>query len=347
MIRVDGRPAAWVEVVGPGTGDALAPSGAGVPTAPAGRALSRPGAPGSPSRASPPPSTSSGTPPRRPGRSTRRSSWPSPAAGLPPASILDPIRSIRSAAPNSSRIIGTPAATRRGRGTRWRPSPDLNRPPRAPTAGGDRTCPRSARGSAPALGHPRRLRPARRQRRLPRQRHGVDLVEGDHAADVLLHADGRRPPAAGLRPDRPVPRLRVRPPGDLVEAAEQGGGPLRPGAAGRVDRDPVSGLVWSGSAGSRSATRRSARSATGCTSSRRLLAIGLYVKHRLAGPEDPLGLGSRVGAGVGVAVRAVDGAAALAGPADVRRQGAEGGRASTSSRRRRSRPTATSSRPRP
>jgi hypothetical protein len=37
--RVGGAEAAWVESVGPGTGDALAPSGVGVPVAPEGRTL--------------------------------------------------------------------------------------------------------------------------------------------------------------------------------------------------------------------------------------------------------------------------------------------------------------------
>ena len=36
---VGGRPAAWIEIVAPGTGDALAPSGLGKPIAPEGKRL--------------------------------------------------------------------------------------------------------------------------------------------------------------------------------------------------------------------------------------------------------------------------------------------------------------------
>ena len=39
VIRVDGRPASWVEVIAPGTGDALAPGGSGVPAASPGSTL--------------------------------------------------------------------------------------------------------------------------------------------------------------------------------------------------------------------------------------------------------------------------------------------------------------------
>ena len=57
---------------------------------------------------------------------------------------------------------------------------------------------------------------------LPLQRDRADLVPGDHPADVLLHAHGC--PSSGPRTlsRRPVPGLRLRAPGDLVEATEQG-----------------------------------------------------------------------------------------------------------------------------
>ena len=126
-----------------------------------------------------------------------------------------------------------------------------------------------------------------RQRLLPRQRHRADLVAGHHPADVLLHADGRPAPGPRLRPDRAVPGLRVRAPGDLVEAAEQGGGPVRPGAAGRrAGRSWSRAWSWCGSAASRSATRGSATVGYWLhVRRRRCVAIGLYVKHRLAGPR--------------------------------------------------------------
>ena len=134
-------------------------------------------------------------------------------------------------------------------------------------------------------------------------------------------------PAAGLPADRAVPGLRLRAPGDVVEAAEQGGGPIRPGAAGGGDRDPGLGPgPGADRAGSRSAIRGSARSATGCTCSRRWLAIALYVKHRLAGPMIRWEWARRFGVAV-VGFVVADGAAALAGPAVVRRQGAQGGQA--------------------
>ena len=60
----------------------------------------------------------------------------------------------------------------------------------------------------------------------------------------------------------------------------------RAGAPGRWRSSSwCRGWCWSGSAASRSATRGSARSATGCTSLAPLAAIALYVKHRLAGPR--------------------------------------------------------------
>ena len=72
-------------------------------------------------------------------------------------------------------------------------------------------------------------------------------------------------PGARLRADRAVPGLRVRAPGDLVEAAEQGGDPLRAGPAGRGARHPGLGL------GPGPARRRS-RSAT-----RRVRAVGYWL----------------------------------------------------------------------
>ena len=85
--------------------------------------------------------------------------------------------------------------------------------------------------------------------------------------------------------DRAVLDLRLRASGDLVEAAEQDGDPLRSGTAGRCAGHPGLGpRPGSASAASRSAIRGSATSATGCTWPR-LWRVALYVKHRLAGPR--------------------------------------------------------------
>ena len=57
-----------------------------------------------------------------------------------------------------------------------------------------------------------------------------------------------------------------------------------------------------------------------------LLAIGLYVKHRLAGPAHPLGVAEGLGGHRG-GLRGADGPPARAGPAVVRRPGAQAGQA--------------------
>ena len=139
---------------------------------------------------------------------------------------------------------------------------------------------------------------------------------------VALHLVAR------LRAGRPVPGLRLRAPGHLVEAAEQGGGPLRPGPAGRGAGHPASrAWSWCGSAASRSATRGSARSATGCTCVAPLAGGRRSTSSTgWPGPRIRWEWARRFGVAVG-GVRRRDGPAALAGPAVVRRQGAEGGQA--------------------
>ena len=60
------------------------------------------------------------------------------------------------------------------------------------------------------------------------------------------------------------------PSGDLMEAAQQDGDPVRPGApGGRRRRSWSRGWFWCGWEDSRSAIREPARWATGCTCSRR------------------------------------------------------------------------------
>ena len=131
----------------------------------------------------------------------------------------------------------------------------------------------------------------------------------------------------GLLARRPVPGLRLRAPGDLVEAAEQGGGPLRPGRSWpRGSSSWSRAWSWSGSAASRSATRGSATSATGSTSSRR---------SRRSASTSSTGWPARGSAGTGrggsawpvVGFVVVMGLLHFAGPPVVRRQGAEGGQA--------------------
>ena len=137
-------------------------------------------------------------------------------------------------------------------------------------------------------------------------------------------------------------------PGHLVEAAEQGGGPLRPGAPGAARWSSWSrAWSWSGSGRSRSATRPSGRWATGCTSSRRCVAVGLYVKHRLAGPRIRWVWARRFGRRSWRRASSAMARPALAGPAVVRREGAEGGEAVLLPVRGGHRRPASSSRPRP
>ena len=141
-------------------------------------------------------------------------------------------------------------------------------------------------------------------------------------------------PAAGLPADRAVRGLRLRAPGDLVEAAQPGGGPLRAGAAGGGDRHPGLGPgPGPDRRASRSATRGSASVGYWLHVVAPLAAIALYVKHRLAGPMIRWHWARRFGVAV-VGFVVADGPPPLAGPAVVRRQGAEGGQAVLLSRPR-------------
>ena len=90
------------------------------------------------------------------------------------------------------------------------------------TAPGGSTRPPSARGCGPCSGSSSSASPCWRQRLLPLQRHGADLVPGDDPADVLLHADGCAPPGPRASCSSCRSCLRLRAPGDLVEAAQQG-----------------------------------------------------------------------------------------------------------------------------
>ena len=112
--------------------------------------------------------------------------------------------------------------------------------------------------------------------------------------------DGHPPSRPGVRHPRPVPGLRLRAPGHVVEAAEQGGRAVRarparlraggrhlgagPGPARRFERFEV-----------RDPTVRAVGYWLHVVTP--LLAIGLYVKHRLAGPRSA-GNGLQVWGGI-------------------------------------------------
>ena len=125
------------------------------------------------------------------------------------------------------------------------------------------------------------------QRRLPRERDGADLVARDHAADVLLHADDRSCTSPlGFAVVVPFLVFGFAHLAHVVEAAEQGGGTIRAGPPGLLAGDPDFGP------GARPARRASRCATRGCGTSgywlhvvTPLLAVGLYVKHRLAGPR--------------------------------------------------------------
>ena len=182
---------------------------------------------------------------------------------------------------------------------------------------------------------------------LPLQRDRADLVSGHDPADVLLHADGCLAPGARAcpghrpflvfgfahlatswkRPNRAAIRY------GLVLLARRSGHPglgAGPGAARRLrgprPADPRRRLL--------AARGRAAGGGRRFTSSTAWPARG------------SAGTGPGGSAMPVVGVRRRDGAAALAGPAVVRRQGAEGRESSTSFPPRPSPPTASSSRPR-
>ncbi len=105
---------------------------------------------------------------------------------------------------------------------------------------------RLGRAYTPAVGS--RLRPLlwiiligfaapRRQWLLSVQRDRAHLVPGDDAANAILHVNGSSSRFVGPVIDRAVLDLRVRPSGDLVESAEQGGDSVRPGTPGHVAGD--------------------------------------------------------------------------------------------------------------
>ena len=171
-----------------------------------------------------------------------------------------------------------------------------------------------------------RLRPAGGQRVLPLQRDRAHLVPGDHSADVLLYDHGCLASVSRPFSGHPVPGLRLRAPGNLVEAAQPGGDPLRPGSSGRGTGHRGLGI--------RAGADRRFRGPRHADPQHRLLvsrvaplaAVALYVKHRLAGPRIRWEWARRFG-GAGRRLRRRDGPAPLAGPPVVRRQGAEGGQA--------------------
>ena len=135
-----------------------------------------------------------------------------------------------------------------------------------------------------ALDHPHQLRPAGSQWLLPRQRHRADLVPGHDAADVLLHVDGRSAPAAGLPADRAVPGLRVRAPVDVLEAAQSGCGALWAGALASASDPPRIGRRPGPDRGFEVRDPGVREVGYWLHVLTPLAAIGLYVKHRLAGP---------------------------------------------------------------